>query len=318
MREKTDINTLQTNTGRTIQKPLVRTILALISCALWGSAFPCVKIGYEWFNVEGSAGQILFAGYRFFLAGVITLFIASIIERRIAIPSRKAAPHVFCMGVIQIGIQYFFFYIGLSTVTGSVASIIDATSSFIAIVFAHFLIKGERMNTRKVAGCILGLAGVVILNSSGLGGESSYLGELFIFISAVTYAFSSVYTKKIAHLISPVALTAYSLLIGGALLTICGLICGGEINPIGAKAWVLLVYMALISVGGFSIWTVLLKYNPVSKITIFAFSIPVFGVLLSSVFLGESFLYIQNMLALVLVSVGIIVVDYNKAEDRAI
>lgn len=54
-----------------LQKPVVVAILALIACFLWGSAFPCVKTGYEWFHVEGVGSQILFAGYRFFLAGVL-------------------------------------------------------------------------------------------------------------------------------------------------------------------------------------------------------------------------------------------------------
>ncbi len=58
---------------RFYQNTAVRVFLALVCCALWGSAFPCVKIGYEMFQVEGSGSQILFAGYRFFLAGVLTL-----------------------------------------------------------------------------------------------------------------------------------------------------------------------------------------------------------------------------------------------------
>lgn len=59
---------------RFYQNTVTRTILALMCCALWGSAFPCVKIGYELFRIEGSGSQILFAGYRFFWQACLHLF----------------------------------------------------------------------------------------------------------------------------------------------------------------------------------------------------------------------------------------------------
>ena len=48
--------------------------LALMCCALWGSAFPCIKIGYEWLQIEGAGSQILFAGYRFYAGGSIHIY----------------------------------------------------------------------------------------------------------------------------------------------------------------------------------------------------------------------------------------------------
>ena len=45
-----------------LQNPGVVFALALLCCALWGSAFPCVKIGYEWLAIEGAGSQILFGG----------------------------------------------------------------------------------------------------------------------------------------------------------------------------------------------------------------------------------------------------------------
>lgn len=50
--------------------------LAIICCLLWGSAFPCIKIGYQMFNIPSGAvgSQFLFAGIRFTLAGILTNF----------------------------------------------------------------------------------------------------------------------------------------------------------------------------------------------------------------------------------------------------
>lgn len=67
--------------------PVVITF-ALICCALWGSAFPCIKIGYRMFAIGGNdtASQILFAGIRFLLAGLMVILICSFIYKKPLIP----------------------------------------------------------------------------------------------------------------------------------------------------------------------------------------------------------------------------------------
>jgi drug/metabolite transporter (DMT)-like permease len=67
----------------------------------------------------------------------------------------------------------------------------------------------------------------------------------------------------------------------------------------------LLVYLVILSSAAFSLWTTLLKYNRVSMITVFNFMVPIFGTLLSALFLNESFLEWKNALALLLVCLGI-------------
>ena len=67
--------------------------------------------------------------------------------------------------------------------------------------------------------------------------------------------------------------------------------------------------MAVISSVAFSLWTLLLKYNPVGTVSIYGFTNPVFGVILSALFLGEQAFTLQNLGALILVSLGIIVVN---------
>lgn len=298
-----------------LKKPSVRCILAILCCALWGSAFPCVKTGYEWLRIETVGSQILFAGYRFFLAGIITFAVACVLEKRIITIKKPSIPHIMGIGFLQTTVQYVCFYIGMSHVTGTKGSIINASSAFISILLAHFVIKGERMSWKKGAGCLLGFAGVVMINLGGIGGGFSFMGEGMIIICTTVYGVSSVLMKLIAHRGTPMAITAYQLLFGGFLLVVIGLLAGGRVTGFDMKSVVLLIYMALISAIGFSIWTALLKYNPVGKVAIFGFSIPVFGVLLSAIFLGEHFWSLKNLSALICVSVGIIIVNLPEAKE---
>ena len=142
-----------------LQNPIVICVLALLCCALWGSAFPCIKIGYEWMEIEGIGSQILFAGYRFFLSGVLTFALGCLLERRILRMKRENFGVIFRQGVLQTTIQYVCFYIGLAHTTGAKGSIINASNAFVSIVAAHYMIRSERMTWKKGLGCILGLAG---------------------------------------------------------------------------------------------------------------------------------------------------------------
>lgn len=289
-------------------------VLALICCALWGSAFPCVKIGYQWLEIEGAGSQILFAGYRFFLAGVFTFLIGSLFEKRWLTIQKSSVLPVFGQGMLQTFLQYICFYIGLAHTTGAKGSVINASNAFFALIIAHFVIKSEKMTWRKGIGCLIGFAGVIVINLTpgGMTGGFRFLGEGMILICSIAYGASSVTLKLLSGKETPTAITAFQLLFGGGMLILAGVFLGGHVSGFTMKSTLLLLYMALLSTVAFSLWALLLKYNPVGKVAVFGFTIPVFGVALSAVFLGEDIWKIQNLAALILVSVGIIFVNKEK------
>ena len=296
---------------RFYQNTAVRTVLALVCCALWGSAFPCVKIGYQLFHIENAGSQILFAGYRFFMAGVFTFLLGCILERRIITMKKASIPYVFGQGILQTTLQYVCFYIGLAHTTGAKGSVINASNAFFSIIAAHFLMKSEKLTWKKIAGCLVGFAGIIIINlePGGWGSDFSFLGEGMVLVCACSYGLSSVTLKMISDKEKPVTITAYQLLFGGAVLILLGVVSGGSVYGFNIKSSLLLLYMSLLSTVAFSIWAELLKYNSVGKVAIFGFSIPVFGVGLSAIFLGEQVLSVKNLAALICVSVGIIIIN---------
>ena len=296
---------------RFYQNTAVRTVLALVCCALWGSAFPCVKIGYQLFHIENAGSQILFAGYRFFLAGVFTFLLGCILERRMITMKKASIPYVFGQGILQTTLQYVCFYIGLAHTTGAKGSVINASNAFFSIIAAHFLMKSEKLTWKKIAGCLVGFAGIIIINlePGAWGSDFSFLGEGMVLVCACSYGLSSVTLKMISDMEKPVTITAYQLLFGGAVLILLGVVSGGSVYGFNIKSSLLLLYMSLLSTVAFSIWAELLKYNSVGRVAIFGFSIPVFGVGLSAIFLGEQVLSVKNLAALICVSVGIIIIN---------
>lgn len=197
--------------------PLTRTwcvaALALICCALWGSVIPCIKIGYELLGIQNGdvPSEFLFAGVRFMLAGAITLAAAVITRRRLPRVSRTGWPLVIRLSLAQTIVQYAFFYIGVSNASGVRGSIVNAMNTFLCVLMAALVFRQERLTARKVLGCAIGFAGVVIVNLTGgdSGGAVTLTGEGFILIAAVSYAVSSALIHTYSQREDPVALSGY-------------------------------------------------------------------------------------------------------------
>lgn len=292
--------------------------LAALCCFLWGSATPAIKIGYQLFSIDSAdtSSIIVFAGTRFLLAGILVVLFQSLLRRRFLRPQPKALPAIFALSLTQTAVQYLFFYIGLAHTSGVRGTILSGLGGFLAILAASLLFRYEKLTVAKVLGCTAGFAGIVIMNLSGQNAgpllDVTLLGEGFMVFSQISSALSSSLIKRYSARFDVVMLSGWQFALGGLLLIAAGLAGGGRIPaPSTPLAFVLLLYMALISAVAYTVWGILLQHNPVSRVTIFNFMTPLFGVLLSAVFLGEwqQAFSLRTLIALVLVCLGIYVVN---------
>lgn len=283
-------------------------LLASLCCLLWGSAYPAVKNGYALFGIAADdiPSKLVFAGWRFLLAGLVLLVIAAAGRKPLALDRRTLA-RVSLLGLTQTSLQYLFFYVGLAHATGVKSSIMNATGTFFSVLLAHCIYKNDRISFNKALGCVVGFIGVMVVNFSDslLSFDFTLMGEGFIVISAFVLSAASIYGKKVSQHVDSVVLTGWQLAIGGLALLLVGLATGGSLSGFTLKSTALMLYLVMLSSAAFSIWTILLKYNRVSMITVFNFMIPVFGTLLSALFLNERFLEWTNGVALLLVCFGI-------------
>lgn len=294
---------------------------AMLCCLLWGSAFPLVKIGFSWLNIssEDIPTEILYAGLRFTLAGVIAIIITSLISGKFLRPTMKSLPKVFSLSMFQTILQYLFFYIGLSNTSGVKASVIEAMNVFVALIVSCLIFRMEKFTAAKIIGSIIGFAGVVIINVSkgDLAGGLTLKGEGFILISTVAYAFSSVLMKHWSNEENPMMMSAWQFLLGGIVMSMLGFALGGRISGFDLKSILLMIYLASLSAIAYSLWASLLKYYPVSRIAVYGFMNPVFGFILSAFLLGESEAFgLKSIAALVLVCLGIYIVNYTKKMNK--
>ncbi len=311
---------MQTNEKKqnVFSNPIVMTLIALLCCALWGSATPAIKTGYKLLEVSGVPSIMLFAGMRFFLAGVLTVIIFSLAERRLLLPKKENIPRILAVSAFQTVIQYIFFYLGLAYTSGVKGTVASGSGAFFSVLIASLIFKQEKLTVKKISACVIGFLGIIIMNFDGLsitGGALDLMGVGFVLLSTISSSFSSVLTKKYSAYESPVVISGYQFMVGGLFMAIVGFAFGGRVSLDSVGGVLDLLYLALLSAVAYSLWGILLKHNPVSRVTVFNFMTPIFGVLLTLLFLPEEPSNVKPfalVITLILISGGILLLNYRK------
>ena len=173
--------------------PAFAVIIAILCNAMWGSAFPFIKLGYRLFAIDtaDTASILCFAGVRFMLGSVLVLGGSLLLEGRLpAMPKGKILAECCALGLWQTTAQYAFFYSAVALLTGAFGGILNSTQSFLGVIFAHFLYgRADRMTPAKALGCGIGFAGVLIATLGNHGGGSAR-GVAYMLIATVYAAIS--------------------------------------------------------------------------------------------------------------------------------
>lgn len=311
---------MQPSKNTFLTKPLNICLLAAVACALWGSAAPVIKIGYELLSISESqpATMILFAGLRFALAGAMVILFASLTAKKPALPKAESWVNVCKLSLFQTVGQYIFFYVGVANASGVHSAILTGASNLWAILLACYLFREEKMNAPKLLGCLMGFGGILMMNLSS-GGSVSFLGEGFVLFSGICSGVASSLAKRYSQNENSMVLTGWQFLVGGLFMCLIGLVCGGRMTIPSLSAAGVLLYLGFLSAMAYSLWAVMLKHNPVSSVVIYGFMTPMFGVVFSAVLLGETAqaFSMNTLAALLLVCAGIVAVNKFGTQHKS-
>lgn len=288
------------------------TIFAMV---LWGSAIPTIKTTYMELNIGRSdtGSQILIAGIRFFLAGLLGLVYYKKFSKEKSEKENISLKYIVILSLIQTSIQYMIYYIALSNTQGVKASIIQASNSFIVVILSFFLLPNEKIHPNTILAIILGTLGIVVVNGgfSNMGSEFNPLGEGLILISTTFNALSSIYVRKYGQNQDQFFATAAQFILGSITLIIIGLIMNDKTLAFTPKSVILLAYGAFISATAYVIWNQVLKIYSANEMGMYKLFIPIFGSVFSVMFLGENFT-LNLLIGLILVMLGSVILNVGK------
>ena len=283
-------------------------ITAVLCTLLWGTAYPLIKLAYADMNITSVSDKLLFAGLRFFVAGIMVFVVCGFMRKNIFDIEKSRMPKILIYSLLLTVFHYTFNYIGVGNASATKTSVLSACSAFLGVLLAPLFFKNEKLSANKIFGCIVGAVGVIVVNLSFFSGTFTFLGEGFILIATLCSASGSLYGKVVSKG-KIFEVTAWQLFVGGIILCAVSLLFGAGIG-FNTKGILELLFLAFVSAASFSLWTALLVYNDSGKIMIYNLLIPVFGTMWSYIILGES--EIKNPLyivSLTLICVGIVLVN---------
>lgn len=288
---------------------------ALLCCALWGISTPLVKMGYDYIDETHIPSLLLWVGLQFIVSGILTIICYSLVVKKPVVPQKESIKGVALIALLQTVLQYALMYIGLSMTTSVKGAILKSTDVFFVALIAGLIFKLEKLTTKKLISCIIGFLGIIVMNLNGLSFNINPIGDGLVLAAIVSYSFSVIMTKLFARHENPIVLCGYQMSLGGLVLLLIGVVCKGTFDLRGMLP--IFICLSLIYAVSYTLWTVLLKYNAASSITIYSFMTPVFGVIFSALLLSEDGgVAITNLIiALVLVCVGILLWGYEKQPE---
>ena len=281
-------------------------ILSLIVMLLWGSLFPCIKIGYDAFCIDGTdvASILMFAGTRFTCCGLVISLVAFIKKDKIAAPKAKAIMHILFIGLFSIILHYSFTYIGLGSTSSSKAALIKQLGSLLYICFAFLFFKNETFSLWKVVGAVVGFLGIIAINFD-MDGIRFASGDILIVLASVCLVVSNILSKKIAASNSPFWITGISQFAGGIILMILAVILGADFLMFTWESFGVFAYICIASTVAYVLWNYILRTSELSYMFIIKFAEPLFACIFGAILLNENILKWEYLLAFILIFAGI-------------
>ena len=293
-------------------------LLSLIVMALWGSLFPCVKIGYSVFGIDTNsvANILMFAAMRFALCGTLVCIFCFLRKKAMPIPSAKSALNIVWIGIFAIVFHYACTYIGLSMTDSSKTALLKQAGALIYICFSFLFFKDEKFSIFKIIGAIIGFCGIMAINMSSSKITFSF-GDILILCASLCTVVSNIISRRSTQSSSALWITGISQLFGGLILFIVSLLLGGVLPQFTVKGALVFTYICAASITAYTLWYHILKTNELSKLFIIKFAEPLFACVFGAILLGENIFRMQYLAAFLLISSGILVGHYT-GEKRGV
>ncbi|MFH0759774.1 MAG: DMT family transporter [Bacteroidota bacterium] len=293
------------------------TILAIISCLLWSTAFAGVKIGLEY------STPIQFAGIRFFISGILVFPLAYLVNPGYFRIIRTHWKMILLFAFLQTFLQYIMFYTGINMIPSAVAAIVIGSQPFFIAVIAHFLMPGDRISALKTGIILTGILGVVLVSMGkdpeSVTGRIAIAGILLMVAINILSGFTNVLVASEKGMIPPLVISSASMAIGGASLFLVSLPLEGlNMEPKPMTYYLSLGWLSLLSALAISIWITLLKRPAVkvSDLNLWKFLIPLFGAVLSWILIPGENPQALSIAGMIIIALSLVILNLVNRKKR--
>ena len=295
-----------THTPQNQELSFLAAVFTVCLCVLFGANAVAIKISLS------GLGVFTTAGLRFSMASVTIFLWARITGRSFKIKSGQGRQLLIISAVFTV--QLSLFYLGLSKTNASRGTLMVNLQPFFTLFLAHVFIPGDRITKRKTLGILIGFAGVAFVFLEKKAASADFkIGDLIILFATFLWSCSAVYTKRIIHAFKPFHLVLYPMIFSAPLFFLEGFVWDSTmIAHIDTKVLCSLLYQSFVTASFcFVAWLTLLRKYRAVALHSFIFFMPISGVMLGGLILGEP-ITVNILIALVLIVSGILLVNFRQ------
>ena len=286
------------------------TVLAVLACLLWSTAFVALKIGLKY------SSPLYFAGIRFMISGIVLLpFCGNISDFFNTVT--KNFKKILILAFIQIFILYGILFYAMTFTPSALAAITIGSSPLITAIVSHFMMHDDKMSRSKTLSLFIGIAGVVILSISRkpwtFSGLKEFIGIIMLLVGSTASALGNVIVAKDKE-VDPLILNTSQIFIGGCLLFILSIpVEGVPVLITSIDFYLALAWLVFVSSTAFSTWFILLSTPgvKVSELNVWKFIIPICGAILSWMILPDESPELFPIMGMVIIALSIVI--YNRS-----
>ena len=272
---------------------------------LWGSSFLFVEILLDYMN------PFLIVYLRVAIASIILIFCLFFIKIDIQF-SNTLIFNLFIMGLLNNVFPFLLITTGQQYITGGLASILNANTSFMTILIASLFIKNEKITKSRFVGVLFGMIGVIVTigykNLSGI--FSSDIGKFFILLSSISYAFAAIFAKIKLNSVDP-KLAATGMLTTSTII-LSPIMFFYYSNTIYDLSIISIKYSiafaVLCSVLAYLIYFKILSTTGPGNLLLCTIIIPPSSIILNAIFINET-INIHEFLGMMIIVFGLLILD---------
>lgn len=271
---------------------------------VWGATFMVIEIA-----LAGITPFWLAAG-RIGFAAALTGAIWGLRGGRLYCGAARAWPSILAIGALSSAVPFMLLSWGQQHVTSGFAGVSMAAVALMVLPLAHFLVPGERMTLRRLAGFVIGFVGVVTLIGGqafeSTGATQEVTGRLACLMAAGCYAIGSILTRRLPP-VDPVALAAVLLFIGTAVVVPVAWVIEGPPPLPDTRTLLALAVLGLLPTAGANFLRILvIRSAGPTFMSLTNYQVPLWSVVFGATLLGEPLpATLLAALALILVGVAI-------------
>ena len=281
-------------------------LLVILLGFIWGSSFLFTEILLNYIN------PVLIVFFRVSLASIILIIYVFFFTNLKFNFSKEILLTFFTMGLLNNVIPFLLIAFAQETITGGLASILNANTSFFTIFLASLFLKDEKLTSHRLLGIIIGIIGViVIVGFENLSEFKNYnFGIVLMLFSCLSYSFAGIFAKTKLTNIHPTISATGMLSMSTIILFPFIIIYNGNelININSTVLYYSCMFAFICTVLAYFLYFKILETNGAGNLLICTIIIPPSSILLNAFFINE-IIKIYELIGLIIITLGLIILD---------